>query len=154
MFPNDLKRSAIILQALTILLLAGCGGKEAVAPEDVEQAAFDDLRAEVMDVVPDSQRQEAILGLVDDLQIDFSELLKDVVVRRTEIRKLNSDYDATREQFHDYVARYDAAIRQSREKVTASRQKLVEETTVEEWDALKKVETRTMKKMVSLLQAI
>ena len=154
MFQNDLKRLAIILPALTFLLLAGCGGKEAVAPEDVEQEAFNDLRSEVIDVVPDSQRQETILALVDDLQFALAELRKDVVVRRTELRKLNSDYDATREQFHDYVERYDAAIKHSREKATASRQTLVKETTVDEWDALKKAETKTMKKMISLLQSI
>ncbi len=154
MCPNDLKRLAIIFRALTFLLLAGCGGKEAVAPEDVEQGAFNDLRSEVIDIVPDSQRQETLLELVDDLQIEFAELRKDVVVKRTELRKLNSDYDATREQFHEYAERYDAAIKQSREKVTASRQKLVRETTVDEWDALKKLETKTMKKLLSLLQSV
>ena len=154
MFQNDLKRLATILPALTFLLLAGCGGKEAVAPEEVEQAAFNDLRSKVIDVVPDPQQQETILGLVDVLQSDFSKLRKDVVVRRTELRKLNSDYDSTREQFHDYVERYDAEIKLSREKVTASHQKLLITTTVDEWDALKKADSKTMKKLVGLLQSI
>jgi len=154
MFTKYLMRSTVALPALVLLVLAGCGGKEAVAPEDVEQEAFNDLRSEVIDVVSDSQRQETILALVDDVQIALAELRKDIVVRRTEVRKLNSDYDATREQFHDFVARYDAEIKQSREKLTASRRTLVKETTVDEWDALKKAETKTMKKMISLLQSI
>jgi len=154
MINKYIKSSQKLLPILALFLIAACGGKEPIAIEDVEQQAFDDLRAKIESVIPDPERQSIIIGLVDEVHVDYSELREAVVIRRAELRKLNADYDATREQFAAYIEKYDARIKLSREKVSASHQKLIRATTVEEWDALKKADTKTMKKLISSLQAI
>ena len=97
MIRENVNRLTVLILMLFVLALAGCGGKEAVSPEDFEQQAFDDLRAEMADVIVDPERRAIMSGLADVLQRDFAELRIAVTVRRTELRKLNADYDATRE---------------------------------------------------------
>lgn len=154
MIREDVNRLTVLSLMLFVLALAGCGGKEAVSPEDFEQQAFDDLRAEMADVIVDPERRAIMSGLADVLQRDFAELRIAVTVRRTELRKLNANYDATREQFSEYIEKHDARIRASRERVTATHQSLVRATTVQEWDALQKADTKAMKELVSSLQSI
>ena len=70
------------------------------------------------------------------------------------MRHLNADYDATREQFHEYIETYDAEVRAARKRATESRQAFVGATTPEEWDALTKADSKAMKKMVGVIQGI
>lgn len=139
---------------LLALMLAACGGKDAVAPENAEKEAYEDLRAAIVEVVEDPDRQKEILGLVREHQKDFTKLRESVQVRRTELRHLNADYDATLEQFHEYIEKYDAEIMIARKTASESRKAFVDATTPEEWDALMKVESKAMKKMVGIIRGI
>ena len=133
-------------------MLAACGGKGAVAPEDVEKEAFEDMRAAIVEVVEDPDRQKEILGLAHEHHKELIRLREAVQVRRTELRHLNANYDATREQFHEYVEKYDAEIRVAREWATKSRKAFVQATTQDEWDALTKADSKAMKKMIGVIQ--
>jgi TolA-binding protein len=137
-----------------LLLLAGCGGKEAVAPEDQEAQAFEDYRASIAEVIEDPDRQADVLTVIDSLREDFKRMRQAVELRRTTLRRLNADYDATREQFQEFIAKYDAEIMAARAGVTARRMELVHSMTPEEWDALTKADSKAMSKMVSMIQAI
>jgi hypothetical protein len=148
------KRLTSALPLLIFVTLTACGGKEAVAPADFEQQAFDDLREKIVTVIADSERQAAVSGLVDELQVDFANFRVAVTARRLELRKLNADYDATRDQFKQYVDRYNKEVMSNRDKVTQSRLALIGATTIEEWEQLQKLETNIMKKLVDSVQAI
>jgi hypothetical protein len=154
MKPEFWKRLTYATPVLAFVLLSACGGKEAIPPVDIEQQAFDDLREKVVVVITDSDRQAKVSGLVDELQVDFESFRIAVTERRLELRKLNSDYDATREQFSEYVDRYNKQIMSSRDKVTESRLALIRATTPEEWDQLQNLETKIMKKLVESIHAI
>ncbi len=152
---RDSGRSSAFLPTLAcLLLISGCGGKEAVAPESVTNAAFDDFREAIAEVVEDPTRQAQIIALVDDFESDFSNLLLSVETQRTELRRLNADFDASREQFQDYFDKYNAQIRAARQAAMESRAAFVQSTTAEEWDALNKADTKTMKQLVSSIQSI
>lgn len=135
-------------------LISACSGKDAVAPVVVSKEAFDDFREAIIEVVQDPERQARVLSLVDDYESDYESFLAAVTTQRTELRRLNSDYDATREQFQSYFDKYNADIRSSRKKASESRAAFVNSTTAEEWDALGKADSKTMKKLVSTIQSI
>ena len=149
-----LKQAAVLLLLLPALLLAACAGKETVAPADAEQQAFDDLRAAVSEVIEDPAQQARLLNMVDEGHAEFTKLRTAVEVRRTELRTLNADYDATREQFREYVEKYDNQIKVARKLVTQSRLTLVQATTEQEWDALEKASNKAMKKMIRVIQSL
>ena len=125
-----------------------------MAPESVEKEGYEDMRAAIVDVVQDPARQKEGLGLLEGHQNDFTKLREAVQVRRTELRRLNADYDATREQFHEFIKKYDAEIKAARKRATKSRTAFVAATTPEEWDALTKADSKAMKKMVGVIQGI
>jgi hypothetical protein len=135
-------------------MLAACGGKDAVAPESVENEAFEDMRAAIEVVVEDPDRQKEVLSLAQEYHKELIRLREAVQVRRTELRRLNADYDATREQFHEFIEKNDAEIREAREWATNSRKAFVQATTQEEWDALTKADSKAMKKMVGVIRGI
>lgn len=137
-----------------VLAIAGCGGKEAVSPSDIEQQAFDDLREKVGQVIEDPERRAVVNAEVDKLQTSYTAFRLAVTARRTEVRALNADYNATREQFHEYVERYNNQILTDHGVLLKSHQALISATTPEEWDELQKADSKMMKKLISSLQAI
>ena len=57
-YPNRAMNTGIPIPLLLALMLAACGGKDAVKPESVEKEAFEDLRAAIVEVVEDPDRQK------------------------------------------------------------------------------------------------
>jgi len=155
MMRHELTKSAAILSLLlSAVMLVACGGKDAVAPADEEQQAFDDFRDAIKEVIQAPDRQAEALGLVDEFQGEYEELWVAVKVRRTELRRLNADYDATREQFRAFVDKYDADIAAAHARALETRMAFVRSTTAEEWDALKKADTKAMKELVGIIHEI
>ena len=154
MIDLSVRKLAVFPLLILAMTVAACGGKEAVAPEVVEQQAFDDLRTQIAEVIEDPDRQTKILALTDELQADFEIFQQAVTNRRLELRKLNADYDATREKFQDYVQRFNAQVVSGHDKLFKSHMALIEATTEEEWEALAKSDTKMMKKLISSIQAI
>jgi len=154
MNSDTLTRAINALVLLITVSLAACGGKEAVAPGDVERQASEDFRQSIMEVIEDPDREAEVLALVEDLQRDFVKFRESVTKRRTELRRLNADYDATREQFKEYIEKYGAGVELARKAVMQRRMALIAATTEEEWDALQKAETKAMKTMVGIVDGI
>lgn len=148
-------RLAALLPVLVFtFLVSGCSGKDAVAPVVISKEAFDDFREAITDTIEDPERQKTVLLLVDDYESDYATFLGAVDTQRTELRRLNADYDASREQFQSYFDKYNADIRSARKEATKSRTAFIESTTAEEWDALGKADSKTMKKLVSSIQSL
>lgn len=152
---NSIERYFVFVIALLLALsLSACGGKESVSPADVESEAFDDLRTEVREAITAPEHQAEVLAIVDGLQADFKDLSAAIQVRRSKMRGLNADYDATREQFSDYLQRYDGEIKTSHERFRTRRRALIASTTPEEWSDIGKTTTKSMKTLAQLLQTI
>ena len=147
-------RTARFMAAFSVFaLLAACGGSpEATA--DIERQAFDDMRAEVRAIIEDPQREEAVVTLVDRLQGHYENLRATAEARRKALRALNADYDATREQFTEFLDRYNAELAGNHKAFRDSHRALVDATTAEEWSALAKSNTKSMSRLAQSLSTI
>ena len=127
-----------VLAIAVISVFAACGGKGPVAPEDVQAEAFADLRATVEGVIGDPGRKTEVLALLDQFEADVATLRESMVERRAELRRLNADYDTTREELSTYAATMESRIQDNRRQLLEARGRLVAATTEDEWDAITK----------------
>jgi predicted nucleic acid-binding Zn-ribbon protein len=147
-------RSLITVPTLLLLtLLAACSG-EPISREEQQSAAFADLRSAIMETVVDERRQRDVLTIVDALENDIDELRETLIRRRAELRAMNADYDATREDFMQFSREMEARIQSSRRQALDRRQALVTALTADEWESLGKAETRAMKAIARANQGI
>ena len=143
-----------ILAMAAISLFAACGGKEPVAPEDVQAEAFADLRATVESAIDDPGRETEVLALLDKFEADVSTLRESLVEQRAELRRLNANYDTTREELSTYAAMMESRIQDNRRQLLEARGRLVAATTEDEWDVITKAETKAMKKIARSMQSL
>ena len=145
-------RVAAFLMLLTYLI-TGCGGTPPDAKE-IERQAFDDLREEVRLVIDDSAREAAVVAIVDQLEVDFATVRQLAEERRARLRDLNSNYDATREQFEALLAEFRQRREDDHARFRETRHALREATSPEEWDRLKKVSTKAMATLAKQIGSI
>lgn len=152
---HRLFRQAItsIIAAAT-LLVSGCGGKTSLSQDEIVASAFDDLRVQVARVIDDDGREATALALVDRLERDYEALSDSVVARRTRVRALSADYDATREALVALTDQLETAMREARNTVATTHRELIAATTAEEWASIAKADTKTMKAAITALQSI
>lgn len=139
--------------SIAVIAIAACSGKGNVTQADIEQQAFDDLGSAVSEAIDDPAREKEALALVDGIQQDFLLFRESVIHRKTELRRLNSDYAATREEFSALINKYDAEIIRNHKKVNAKHQNLVAVTTPAEWDKIAKTDTKVMSQLAASLQS-
>ena len=142
-----------IVSLPTMAFILGCSGSPETA-EDIEKQAFDDMRAEVREIIDDPRREESVVALVDRLQEEYSTLRETAATRRKALRTLNADYDATREQFVEFLDKYNAELERSHKAFRDSYRELVEATTADEWSELAKSNTKSMGQLAKSMSAI
>lgn len=146
--------SATSLALTTAIFLTACGGSEPVSREDQQAAAFTDLRSVVAETVSDDGRQREVLAIIDTLENDISELRALLIRRRAELREINANYDATREEFLDFANQIETQIQDGRRRALEQHVKLAAAMTEEEWDSLSKAQTRAMRSIAQSVQGI
>ena len=146
----------LIFLAVVALSIAACAttDKEAQTPEDIEQAAFDDMRTEVRETIDDSTRQTTAISLVDELEIEFKSMRSLLVEGKANVRALFADYDASQESFEELIALNDTAMKSQRKQIGESQRALVESMTVDEWSALNKQGSKAMNTLFKSLQSL
>lgn len=142
----------LILCLAAAVMVAGCGGKETVAAEDVEAQAHEDLRNQVIETIEDPRRTEAALAALGMMVDEYVTMRESIAERRKNLRRLNADYDATREQFLEALDRYDEQVRVQRKVVSGNVRAFRASLTDEEWAELVKFNTRTMKQFMRMLE--
>ena len=153
------KRSStplLIFLAVVALSIAACAttDKEAQAPEDIEQEAFNDLRTEIRETIDDPTRQMTVISHVDQLQIEFKSMRSSLMEGKSSVRAIFADYDASRERFEELIALHDTTIRSQRKQVGESHRVLVENMTIDEWSALNKSGSKAMNSLLKSLQSL
>ena len=133
---------------------AGCGGKDAVAPVDVEKQAWEDLRNEVRETITSPERESEVIALVDILERDLSIFRSVVDERINRVRQLNANYDTTRAEFERFLTEISKEAQLQRKRVGQSHAALVSFTTADEWAQVSKASTKAMKSTVKTMQAI
>jgi len=136
------------------LAFAGCGGKDAVAPVDVEKQAWEDLRSEVRETISDPEREAEAIKLVDVLAEDVNAFREVLTKRHERVRELNSDYDTTRAEFDAFLKQVNTEIQAGQQRVSRTHRAFLATTTPEEWSELSKVRSKAMTAAIKSMQAI
>jgi hypothetical protein len=152
MYERYIPHHPVLLLGAILSILASCGGKDAVAPVDVEKQAFEDLRTEVREVIDDPTREAEVLTLVDALSAELNTLRKRISERNTRVRQLNANYDASRADFEALFDRIYVEIRSDQQRVTETHRTLLATTTPEEWALISKARTKAMYAAISTIQ--
>lgn len=145
-------RDAIVI-ALAALLLSACA-KDDISPVDAEKQAFEDLRTEMQTAIVDPGRADEAIQIVNQLESDLVSLRASVRERRDTVRRLNTDYDTTREEFEAFLAGVEAEVQANKKRVSESHRALLALITPEERSAVAKAHTRAMNAAITTIQTI
>ena len=144
--------AAAIFMAL-ILGLSGCANNKGT-PAEIEQQAFDDLRAELRDVIDDPSRAAAAVAVVDELESDLADLRQRIETRKQRVRALNADYLTPREEFETYLTQVAQDIRQNRNQVSDTYERFLAAVNADERAAIRKAHTQAMNAAIQSIQSI
>ncbi len=154
MFGLICRWKSAMLFAAVACVFAGCGGKDAVAPIEVEKQAFEDLRTEIRGAIDDPARETEAIALLDGLADDLHSLRDRISERKQRTRQLNANYNTPRADFEALFDQVDREIQSNQQRVTEKHRALLAITTPEEWSAISKARTRAMNAVIKSLQAI
>ncbi|MEL7538098.1 MAG: hypothetical protein AAFM91_13690 [Pseudomonadota bacterium] len=155
--PLSIRTNAGFVTAIGLavtLVVTACSSLQRGTPDDVDRAAFDDLREAVTETIDNPARQARALEALNAVERDFAALRLALENRRVEFRALYLNYDATRPQFESLLDRHDFEIRAARRRVTESHRGFVAATTDEEWTSLAKAKTQATDTLLKSLQSI
>ncbi len=127
-----------------ILLMNGCA-HQPVSKEESRQRVLEEMRIYIRKI-PDPDRVEQLLVLVDTLQQDLAELNRTVRKFRSDMRTLNVNYDATREDFCKIFDEYNMTRKGKQREILTSYFKMKKLTTPHEWKNLAKLEEKALSK--------
>jgi len=146
-------KSAMLFTAIACAI-AGCGGKDAVAPIEVKKQAFEDLRSEIREVIDDPAREAEAITLVYALAEDINTLRERISERRRRVKQLNADYDTPRADFEAFFDQVDMEIQSNKRQVSERQRELFAITTPDERSAISKAHTKAMDAAIKSIQAI
>ncbi len=146
-------KSAVLFAAIACAF-AGCGGKEVVAPIDVEREAFENLRTEIRKVIDDPARESEAIVIVNWLVDDLDTLREKISARRERVWQLNADYDTSRADFQAFFDQVDKEIQSHKRQVSERQRELFAVTTPDERSAISKVHTKAMDAATRNIQTI
>jgi len=132
--------------ALTLALatVAGCSSKRGLTPEQQAQADVTAYEAQIHKIVPDPARADQLVALTNEFQQLATESIANVKSYRAKVAALNSDYDATRQDYEVLFSQQDASREAFIKKAGALRERMAALTTDSEWEELKKARLRLL----------
>ena len=122
---------------LTLVTVGGCSSKHALTPEQQTQADLAAYEQEIRKVVPYPARADQLVALTNEFQKLAQERIASIKNYRAKAAALNSNYDATREDYEALFSQEAAAREAFVTKAEALRERMVAFTSDSEWEALK-----------------
>lgn len=153
MFPSKNRFMYSLLLTVIVTTLAGCGGKDAIAPVDVQAQAFEDLRTEIRAAIDDPVRAEEAIRLVDALVTDFEDLGLKFAERNRYARQLHSNYDTTRDEFVEFIDQMYSELQARQQAVTKRQHALIAITSAEEWNQISDARSEAISAAIASIQA-
>ena len=139
MIVLSLQAAAALMLVLAAMI--GCSSKHRTA-EQQERADVQAYEAQIRKVVADPARADQLVALTSEFQQQAAESVATFRDYRAKVAALNSNYEATREQFEALLTQQDAHRDMWTKKVTALREQMAALTTDSEWEELKKARLR------------
>ncbi len=153
---SDFTTRLVVMTVISafFLSLAGCAGKDDVAPVEVEKQAFEDLRDDIRSAVTDPAREAEAIRLVGVLEQDLADLRASVTARKKRAKELNADYDTSRADFEAFLSGVESEVRDNRRRVSETHQAFLANVTAEERSAIAKTHTKAMNAAIKTIQSI
>jgi hypothetical protein len=126
---------------LVLAALTACSSKHLTA-EERERAEVQAYEAQIRKVVADPARADQLVALTNEFQQQAEKSVAAFRDYRAKVAALNSNYEATREQFQALLSQQDTHRELWTRKVTGLRQRMAALTTDLEWERLKKARLR------------
>ena len=123
------------LATLAAVLMQGCATPQPSPTEQIADRVVA-LHDAVTVYVPDARRKQRLHPAIDSFDDEFKTFGATTVAFYDLLRALNAQPDASRGQFSDLTARYEAEREAHRERVTQIHYHLIALTTAEEWRSL------------------
>ncbi len=133
-------------------MLSGCSSSKQ-SPEDEARAAFDDVRDAVRAIVIDPDRAAQAVALVNEMEQNFQQASADVDARRATFQELFSNYDTPEAELEAVLVKMRETMRNNRQKIGDTRERLAEILTDAEWEALQKERSKALDKAVAAVFA-
>jgi hypothetical protein len=92
----------LIFLAVSLMSFSGCRSKVAFG---VNQGQIKDTRSEIESIIPEPERQEALLKIVEGYKANIVVIEKEAIELRQQVIELNRDYDTSREELELRYAR-------------------------------------------------
>ena len=129
-----------------ILLMNGCAHQQG-SEEQSRQQMLEEMRA-YLEKIPDPDRRESLLSLARSMKQDLSELRRAADAFGAQVKSLNANYDATKEDFHKLFTQFNASRKSLQQKILTSHFKMKEITAAEEWKDLADLEEEALSKII------
>jgi hypothetical protein len=142
-FPSRRIVSAAML-ALAFAGAAGCSSKHELTPEQQAQADLAAYETEIRRIIPDPARADQLVALTNQFQQMTQESIANMNQYQAKASALNSDYQATRDDYEALFTRQDAAREAFLQKAGALRERMVVFTSDSEWEQLKAARLKTL----------
>ena len=121
----------IIIAGILLFLLAGCSKKAKI---ESTSDWITQKKAAVYDVVKDTQRAQQIVNEFEQLNLKMNAWSVYLVEYTSELDKLNANYDLSREELRAFIDTYNTKRHALKEEMLASRFKIKELATKDEWN--------------------
>ena len=136
-------RGVVMLLVLALNAVPGCSSKP-LTPEEQAQADLSACHAQIRKVVADTARADQLIALTDELNTLGWQSIAHVNQYRAKVAALNSNYDATREDFEALIKEQDVVRETFLRKALALREQMSTLTTDAEWEQLKSARLRAL----------
>ena len=136
--------AAVLALTLVLAAAAGCSSKHELTPEQRAQADVTAYEAEIRKIIPDAARADQLVALTNEFQQLATESIASIKSYRAKVAALNSNYDATRQDYETLFSAQDASREAFIKKASALRERMAALTTDSEWEALKKARLRAL----------
>jgi len=132
-----------MLLATTLAAATGCSSKS-LTPEQQAQADLSACDAQIRKVVADPARADKLVALTDEFSKLGWQSIASINAYRAKVAALNSNYDATREEFEALFRAQDAVRTDFLKKALTLREQISAITTDAEWEQLKSARLRAL----------
>ena len=137
-----------LILAVTTLTVGACAGTKP-SPQAQADAAFQDVRSTVEEVVADPRRAAEVAELLGEMERVFTDGAALIEERRTAFRELSSNYDTPQADLETALEQLRVAMRHNYSRYSEIRTRLSATLTDEEWDALQKVRSKALDKALA-----
>jgi len=128
---------------LALVAATGCSSKP-LTPEQQAQADLSACDAQIRKIVADPARADRLVALTGEFNKLGWESIGRVNEYRAKVAALNSNYDATREDFEALISKQDAVRETLLKKALALREQMAALTTDAEWEQLRSARLRAL----------